>query len=166
MPRCSLSNTDRDAPSGLSQTCWGKCPAAGLWIPVLKINNLNCMLQDVFNLSLGFGYSCILSLSGKSGICQRGITSVAFFFFLVFFLFFFFIHLNNFDVPVDNFPLLLFYYPICLLFSIIFLYPLLFHFLWKVFVCSAWCFSSNKKSSIISCESKDEFFASKDEKSC
>lgn len=48
----------------------------------LKINNSNCMLQDVFNLSLDFGYSCILSLSGKLGTCQRGITSVAFFFLL------------------------------------------------------------------------------------
>lgn len=77
MPRHLLSTTDRGASHGLSQTCWGRCPPAGQWMhffPLtcsdsLKRNNFNCMLQDVFNLSLDFNYFCILFLCGKLCIC-------------------------------------------------------------------------------------------------
>lgn len=127
LPRRLLSHTDRGAPSGLSQTCWGTCPAAGQWLhffPLtcsdsLKIYNFNCILQDVFNLSLGFGYSCILSLSGKLGICHRRITSVAFSFLLFSFTYITFMSLW---IIFSSSSLLC-----LLLFAIIFLYLLSFH---------------------------------------
>lgn len=135
LPRCSLSNTDRDDPLGCVRPAEGRgVSCCGLWMnsfPLtvlpfssdsLKINNFNCILQDVFNLSLDFGYSCILSLKWKIRCMPEGNHICSLLLLVIF------IHLYNFDVPVDNFSSSsLFYYLLCLLFSIIFIYPLLFH---------------------------------------
>lgn len=69
-----------------------------------------------------------------------------------------FIHLHNFHTPVDDF----FSHFLLLLSTLSFVFhyfplSLVIPFLMKRFVCSAWCFSPNKNSSIISCESKGEW---------